>query len=97
MVRKRGQRPAAFSRSARWFLNMTETTKKVVLDVDFTFGDIVFMRMKSERVAGMVTRFSVTKRGITYGVTWSDNRAESWHFDYELTTEYVPDYTEGQA
>lgn len=72
---------------------MSETeVKKVVFDVSYTFGDIVFLKTCNERRAGMVTRISLTRNGATYGVSWGHNGTDSWHFDYELTSEYLPSF-----
>jgi hypothetical protein len=72
---------------------MNETlAKKIVLDVAFTFGDVVFLKTCDERKAGMVTRLSVTRNETTYGVSWGASGADTWHFDYELTTEYLSSF-----
>lgn len=72
---------------------MTDATvKKLSIDVAYSFGDVVFLRLRSDRVSGMVTRLNVTNNGVTYGVTWGVDARESWHFDYELTGEYLPSY-----
>lgn len=69
---------------------MTET-KKLTLDIAFTFGDIVFLKTRAERVAGMVTRISVARHSITYCVSWG-NGNETWHYEYELTSEFLPSF-----
>jgi hypothetical protein len=57
----------------------------------YSVGDLVFHRLASERVAGMVTGLYAAPDGVGYHVTWPD-RAETRHYECELTSEYVPDY-----
>ncbi len=71
---------------------MNDLKKKLVLDVAYNLGDIVFLRTRDERSPGMVTRFSVTRNGVTYGICWGKTGTETWHFDYELTSEFLPSF-----
>jgi hypothetical protein len=56
-------------------------------------GDVVFLRLRGERQPGMVTQVAIRLTGVLYGVTWG-NGTESYHYDIELSLEYVPDYAE---
>jgi hypothetical protein len=54
----------------------------------YSFGDIVYHRVKTEKLAGMVTGFSVRERGLMVCVVWADGLNESFHHFFELTTEF---------
>jgi hypothetical protein len=54
---------------------------------------VVFLRLRGERQPGMVTQVAIRPTGVLYGVTWG-NGTESYHYDIELSLEYVPDYAE---
>lgn len=58
----------------------------------YTFGSEVFLKVRDERVLGMVTGITLRPTGTSYGVTWG-NGSESWHYEFELTKEYAPSYT----
>jgi len=63
----------------------------------YTFGDVVFLRVSGEKKPGMVTAVSFRPGGSrTYGVTWSGG-TESWHHEIELSSEYVPEWIEDTA
>lgn len=55
-------------------------------------GDVVYLRVADEPARGMVTavQFAVNG-GVLTRVSWS-NRTETWHYEAELSTEYVPDF-----
>ena len=60
---------------------------------EFELGDIVFLRVKEDRVAGMVTVVSVRPGHVLYGVSWASSPgSESFHYAMELTSEFVPQY-----
>jgi hypothetical protein len=58
--------------------------------VGYRFGDIVYLRIREERVAGMVTAIHLYPTGKTYGVSWADDGQESVHYALELDTEFAP-------
>ena len=58
----------------------------------FWLGDIVYLRVRDERVRGMVTTVLVYSSGQSYGVTWGDSVEEVTHQEMELTAEFVPDF-----
>jgi hypothetical protein len=39
----------------------------------------------------MVTGVNIRPGGLHYGVTWGSG-SESWHYEYELTPEFVADF-----
>jgi hypothetical protein len=57
-----------------------------------TFGDVVYLKCRAERVGGMVTFIHARPTGLVYGITWGNTGYESSHYDFELSTEYEPDY-----
>ena len=59
-------------------------------DVAFWLGDIVYLKVRAERKPGFVTCVSVHPTGTRYWVTFEDG--ESDHYEFELSSEYVPDY-----
>ena len=64
---------------------------KITVEVAFEIGDVVFLRMREERLGGLVTRFMVGRGGVTYAVTWG-NGSETWHYAFELSIEHIPDF-----
>ena len=72
---------------------MSDGTRKPVR-LPFDFGDIVYHKIKTERLPGMVTGFILRDNVTMILVTWSDNLCgESTHRLFELTTEFEPSYT----
>jgi hypothetical protein len=60
----------------------------------FTFGDIVYLRCRKEHVPGMVTQICLYPRNCaTYIVTWGNDGHSLSYYDFELTTEFVPDFS----
>ena len=57
----------------------------------YWFGDVVFHRIKEEKVRGMITGINLKPVGATFLVMWADGK-ELWHFDFELTNEYLPEF-----
>ena len=56
------------------------------------FGTIVYLRICDEPDRGMITGYAVKPEGVVCFVTWS-NREEKLHYPFELSTEFVPEYT----
>ncbi len=64
---------------------------KITVEVAFEIGDVVFLRMREERIGGLVTRFAVGAGGVTYAVAWGTGQ-ETWHYALELSVEHIPNY-----
>lgn len=59
--------------------------KRLTIFTKFVLGDIVYLKIRKERNAGMVTCISVRPGNmIYYGITWEDGY-EGTHYDIELT------------
>lgn len=63
----------------------------MTVNVPWPLGQIVYLRVAHDRVKGMVTGYLVRHNGASVLVTWPDC-AETTHYPFELTTEYVADY-----
>jgi hypothetical protein len=61
----------------------------------YWLGETVFLRVLSERVPGIVTGVLMRPGAATYLVSWPDG--EVAHYDFELSTEWVPEFTEGSS
>lgn len=62
------------------------------INSNYWLGDVVFLRVNEDRKPGMVTRLTICANGaISYAVTWRGGN-ETFHYDCELTSEYLPDY-----
>lgn len=70
---------------------MSEGNRKP-LRLPFDFGDVVYLRHKPEKVAGMVTGFIVRENRVIVLVTWVDSRHEEDHNVFELVEEFEPSY-----
>lgn len=56
-------------------------------------GDIVYLRVATERSPGMITGILIRPTGKSYWVSWCD-ATETLHYDIELTSEFVPEYAQ---
>jgi hypothetical protein len=63
----------------------------VTLYVDHAYGATVHLKLRQERMPGMVTGFLVRSTGLVYLIAWGDG-SESSHFDVELTDSFTPDF-----
>ena len=73
---------------------MTEPRMQVhEVITQFWVGDVVYLRTSQEKQAGMITAVHVRQRNAFYGVTWGDSKTESCHYDFELTAEFIPDFS----
>ena len=62
-----------------------------MVKVAYDFGDLVYLKVREERFAGMVTGIMLRPGSVAYCVTWA-NGSETFHFAFELTAEYEPDF-----
>jgi len=70
---------------------MNNTKPQHTIITHYWLGDTVFHRLATECSKGMITGINLCPDGLYYWVTWSD-RHETKHYEFELTSEYVPDY-----
>lgn len=61
-----------------------------IFELPFPFGSIVFHKLRSEKIPGMVTAFNFRRGRTTCGVTWGNDLCEMYHLPEELVTEYQP-------
>lgn len=71
---------------------MDATPQPRKLRTAYWIGDIVYLRVRGERVRGMVTTVNVYSNGHSYGVTWGSDAQEVSHQEMELTNEFVLDF-----
>lgn len=57
----------------------------------YGIGEVVYLRLRDEQKRGMVTRVLFRPDGVMYETSWAD-AASSWHYEIELSSEYVPDF-----
>ncbi len=67
-----------------------EDSSRRTVRLPFAFGDVVYHRVREDKVAGIITGFHIRPTSIVIAVTWGDNLAETMHYFHELTTEYEP-------
>jgi hypothetical protein len=61
------------------------------------FGDTVYRKNARERDAGIVTGLVLSVNGsLTYRIAWEDGH-DGFHFEIELTDQYVEDYARVDA
>lgn len=65
--------------------------KTLTVQVAYGLGDIVFLRVAEERIAGMVTSISVRPGHVIYMVSW-DGGLDTYHYEMELTSEFVQSF-----
>lgn len=66
-------------------------SKPDALGFAFTLRQTVYRQARAEKVKGKITAISIRPTGTTFGVTWGTG-SESWHYDFELSDEFTPDY-----
>jgi len=59
-------------------------------DVAYWLEDVVFLRIREERKPGMVTAITIAPTGVMFTVRFDE--AESEHYEFELTSEFLPSY-----
>lgn len=57
----------------------------------YALGDIVYLKVRSDKIRGMVTGIKFYPGGCFYSITWG-NGNDSAHYGLELSTEYVAEY-----
>jgi hypothetical protein len=63
----------------------------------YTFGTVVYLRVREKPVPGMVTAIVLRPGSVSYVVTWGDSGDDATHYDFELSTEFIPDYARPNA
>jgi hypothetical protein len=70
---------------------------KLLRDIAFELGQTVYLKVRNERLAGMVVDILVDPGGVMYGVTWSGGE-HSRHYAMELTDAFEQQWGEdGQS
>jgi hypothetical protein len=76
---------------------MNEDVKKHVVYCRYWCSDVVYLRVCDEAMRGMVTSVNIHQNDtVTYLVMWA-NKTETWHYDCELSSEFLPNYGEAQS
>lgn len=57
---------------------------------EYSIGDIVYLKIRDERLRGMITAITLRPASVTFEVTWPTSA--SWHYAFELSPEFEPDY-----
>lgn len=58
----------------------------------YAIGDTVYMRLTQEKFAGLIVSILIEPNcSISYRVAW-ENRIQSYHYEIELTSTYIPDF-----
>jgi hypothetical protein len=71
---------------------MDEQPRTISFSSRFAIGDIVYLRVRRERFAGMIVAIMIREDSSPiYYVTW-ENCDERSHFACELTREFVPNF-----
>ncbi|MGO9467911.1 MAG: hypothetical protein ACLQVF_27555 [Isosphaeraceae bacterium] len=70
---------------------MSDQRQPRTVRLPFEFGDVVYHRVCRERNPGMVVGFIVERGQIQTRVAWED-RSETLHQFFELTTEFTPSF-----
>ncbi len=58
--------------------------------IAFPFGATVYLKLREERVPGMVTGYGIRPGLVSYRVCWSNTGCEIEHYEMELTPDYEP-------
>lgn len=71
---------------------MPESKHQRLVTLDFGFGDVVYLRVRRDKVPGMIVSIELRPCGMSYCVTWGNEGHALSHYAFELTAEYLPDY-----
>lgn len=69
---------------------MSTDSPRRTVHLPFDFGQVVYHRARSERVAGLVIGFVVVQNDLRILVRWGDDLCQVEHSFFELSTEYEP-------
>jgi hypothetical protein len=58
----------------------------------YWLGDVVYLRVRTDRIPGLIAGIVIRPGTLIYIVCWGNSGAETWHYEIELTAEYVPDF-----
>jgi hypothetical protein len=58
----------------------------------FWFGDIVYLKVRTDRYQGMITRAIISPAGVIFMVTWEGGE-ETNHFGMELSATFERDWS----
>lgn len=58
----------------------------------WTFGDVVYLKIRAEKVAGMITGMFLRPNGSGYYVSWANTGQEGSHYEFELVDEFEPTF-----
>ena len=65
----------------------------MVINTVYDIGETVYLRVRSEKVRGMVTAvLAQSIHTVRYQVSWANDR-DTWHEEFELSSEFVPDFS----
>jgi hypothetical protein len=62
------------------------------LRLPYDYGQVVYHKLRAEKIAGYVTGYQAYQGGFLVCVTWEDSLTESPHYAYELSLEHIPDF-----
>lgn len=71
-------------------MNDTETVARDIKTA-YWIGDTVYLRLRADRIPGLVTGVQFYPGNYMYCITWGTG-TDTRHYELELTTEYMPDY-----
>ena len=57
----------------------------MLIDNKFNVGDLVYLKTDESQTERMVTGFYIRQNNLTYGLSCGSE--ESWHYDFEISTE----------
>lgn len=73
-------------------MQTTVRTPRRTFDCRFSLGDTVYLVIREEKIAGMITGINVRPAGTVYQVCWSNTGCDNIYYEMELTDEFCPDY-----
>ena len=62
------------------------------ITLPYDYGEIVYLKIRPEKVKGMVTGYHLNYNAVMIAVTWADTCQEIRHYEFELSKEFIPDY-----
>lgn len=73
---------------------VTQRVGHCEVTAEFGIGDVVYLKLARERLPGFVTAIQIDMAAVRYRASWGDY-SDTWHFGFELSRDYVPDYASG--
>ena len=61
-----------------------------IVELPFRFGEVVYLKLREQKVPGQVIGYCVNPGNLTVRVVWCDDGCEQCFYPWQLTRTYEP-------